>query len=79
MNGFPWLTVAGAIPLVGAVLVALVPSLPADSAPDDVEARSRLVKVLTLAVTLITLVWVIVMATRFHPSGPTFQLTEQYS
>src|SRR5215469_10331972 len=79
MNGFPWLTVAGAIPLAGAVLVALVPSLPADSAPGDVEARSRLVKVLTLAVTLITLVWVIVMATRFNPSGPTFQLTEQYS
>ena len=35
MNGFPWLTVAGAIPLVGAVLVALVPSLHADSAPGD--------------------------------------------
>ena len=79
MNGFPWLTVAGAIPLVGAVLVVLVPSLPADSAPGDVEARSRLVKVLALAVTLITLVWVIVMATRFNTSGPTFQLTEQYS
>ncbi len=79
MNGFPWLTVAGAIPLVGAVLVALVPSLPADIAPGDVEARSRLVKVLALAVTLITLVWVIVMATRFNTSGPTFQLTEQYS
>ena len=44
MNGFPWLTVAGAIPLVGAVLVALVPSMPPDSAPGDVEARSRLVK-----------------------------------
>jgi NADH-quinone oxidoreductase subunit M len=79
MNGFPWLTVAGAIPLVGAVLVALVPSLPTDSAAGDVEARSRLVKVLALAVTLITLVWVIVMATRFNTSGPTFQLTEQYS
>ena len=79
MNGFPWLTVAGAIPLVGAVLVALVPSMPPDSAPGDVEARSRLVKMLALAVTLITLVWVIVMATRFNPSGPTFQLTEQYS
>jgi len=79
MNGFPWLTVAGAIPLAGAIIVALVPSLPADSAPGDVEARSRLVKVLTLAVSVITLVWVIVMATRFNPSGPTFQLTEQYS
>ena len=38
MNGFPWLTVAGAIPLAGAVLVALVPSMPPDSAPGDVEA-----------------------------------------
>jgi len=79
MNGFPWLTVAGAIPLVGAVLVVLVPSLPADSAPGDVEARARLVKLLTLAASLVTLVWVIVMATRFDTSGPTFQLTEQYS
>src|ERR1700728_2890446 len=79
MNGFPWLTVAGAIPLVGAVLVALVPSQPADSAPGDVEARSRLVQVLALDVTLITLVWVIVVDTRLHNSGPTFQLTEQYS
>jgi NADH-quinone oxidoreductase subunit M len=79
MNGFPWLTVAGAIPLAGAILVALVPSMPAGSAPGDVEARSRLVKMLALGVSLVTLVWVIVMATRFSTSGPDFQLTEQYS
>jgi NADH-quinone oxidoreductase subunit M len=79
MNGFPWLTLAGAIPLAGALVVALVPSPPADSAPADIAARSRLVKVLTLAITAITLIWVIVMATRFNPSGPTYQLTEQYS
>ncbi len=79
MNGFPWLTVAGAIPLAGALAVALVPSLPADSAPADVEARSRVVKLLTLAFSLVTLVWVIVMATRFNTSGPAYQLTEQYS
>jgi NADH-quinone oxidoreductase subunit M len=79
MNGFPWLTVAGAIPLAGALLVALVPSMPPDSAPGDVEARSRLVKLLALGVSLVTLVWVIVMATRFNTSGPDFQLTEQYS
>ena len=54
-------------------------SLPADSAPGDVEARYRLVKVLTLAFSLITLVWVIVMATQFSTSGPTYQLTEQYN
>jgi NADH-quinone oxidoreductase subunit M len=79
MNGFPWLTVAGAIPLAGAIAVALVPEMPRDSAPADVEARSRLVKLLALAFSVITLVWVIVMATRFNTSGPDFQLTEQYS
>src|SRR5579875_1815566 len=79
MNGFPWLTVAGAIPLAGALAVALVPSPPRDSAPADVEARSRLVKLLALAFSVITLVWVIVMATRFNTSGPDYQLTEQYS
>jgi len=71
--------VAGAIPLAGAIAVALVPSMPADSAPGDVEARSRLVKMLALGVSVVTLVWVIVMATRFNTSGPDFQLTEQYS
>jgi NADH-quinone oxidoreductase subunit M len=79
MNGFPWLTVAGAIPLVGALAVALVPSPPRDSAPADAGARSRLVKLLALGFSVITLVWVIVMATRFNTSGPDFQLTEQYS
>ena len=79
MNGFPWLTVAGAIPLAGAIAVALVPSLPRDSAPADVEARTRLVKLLALGASLVTLVWVIIMATRFNTSGPTYQLTEQYS
>ena len=79
MNGFPWLTLAGAIPLAGALTVALVPTLPADSAPADIAARSRLVKVLALAFTVVTLVWVIVMATRFNPSGPAYQLNEVYS
>ena len=32
MNGFPWLTLAVAVPLVGSVVVALLPRLPADSA-----------------------------------------------
>src|SRR5258708_5001389 len=79
MNGFPWLTVAGGIPLLGAIVIALVPKMPPDSAPDDVAARNRLVKILALAFSLVTLVWVIVMATRFSTSGPQYQLTEQYS
>jgi NADH-quinone oxidoreductase subunit M len=79
MNGFPWLTVAGAIPLLGALVVALVPSLPRDSAPDDVIARERLVKLLAFGFSVVTLGWVIAMATQFNTSGPTYQLVEQYS
>ncbi|HEX4830759.1 MAG TPA: NADH-quinone oxidoreductase subunit M [Trebonia sp.] len=79
MNGFPWLTVAGAIPLLGAIVIAFVPSRPADSAPGDVAARNRLPKLLALLFSTVTLVWVIVMATRFHTGGPQYQLREQYS
>src|ERR1700733_10764528 len=64
-NGTPWLTVAGGIPLLGAIVVALLPV--------------RLAKVTTLLFALADLVWVIVMATQFNTSGPTFQFTEQYS
>ena len=64
-TGFPWLTVAGGIPLVGAILVSVGPA--------------RLTRWMTLAFSLITLVWVIVMATQYNTSGPTFQFTEEYS
>ena len=66
-SGTPWLTVAGGIPLLGAILVSLLPV--------------RLAKVTTLLFSLVDLVWVIVMATQFNTSssGPTFQFTEEYS
>ncbi len=66
-NGFPWLTIAGAIPLLGAILVAVGPV--------------RLSKMVTLAFSVITLIWVIVMATQFDTSAgaATFQFTEEYS
>jgi NADH-quinone oxidoreductase subunit M len=64
-SGTPWLTVAGGIPLLGAILVALLPT--------------RLAKVTTLLFSVADLVWVIVMATQFNTSGPTFQFTEEYS
>ncbi|HEY1699718.1 MAG TPA: NADH-quinone oxidoreductase subunit M [Trebonia sp.] len=79
MNGFPWLTVAGAIPLLGAIVLTVLPSAPRDSAPADVAARDQLAKVLALVFSLVTLVWFIVMATQFNTSGPTYQFTEQYS
>jgi len=79
MNGFPWLTVAGAIPLAGAIVLALIPGLPADAAPADRRARDLLARWLALASSLATLVVVIVIAVRFDVGGPTFQFTESYS
>ena len=52
MNGFPWLTVAGASRWYALAdsSRACHPLLGAISAPGDVDARSRLAKVLALAV-----------------------------
>jgi NADH-quinone oxidoreductase subunit M len=79
MNGFPWLTIAGAVPLLGAIVIMLVPGLPADSAEADVRARQALAKYLALAFSLITLVVVIIIAVKFQIGGPNFQFTETYS
>ena len=64
-SGTPWLTIAGGIPLLGAILIALLPV--------------RFAKLTALLFTVADLVWVIVMATQFNTSGPTFQFTEEYS
>src|SRR5712672_2931451 len=79
MNGFPWLTVAGAVPLLGAIVIALVPGLPADSAEADRTARGLLAKQLALAFSLLTLVVVIIIAVKFQVGGPNYQFTETYS
>jgi NADH-quinone oxidoreductase subunit M len=79
MNGFPWLTVAGAIPLVGAIVIALIPGLPADSAEADQRARNALAKYLALAFSLLTLVVVIIIAVKFQVGGPNYQFTESVS
>ncbi len=79
MNGFPWLTVAGAAPLLGAIVIMLVPGLPRDSAAGDVRARDELAKWLALAFSLVTLVVVIIIAVRFQVGGPNYQFTETYS
>jgi NADH-quinone oxidoreductase subunit M len=65
---FPWLTVIGAVPLVGAVLVA---AMPRAFAP-----RARHV---ALAVSLITFVLTVVMAFRFDTGrAGEYQFTEQH-
>jgi NADH-quinone oxidoreductase subunit M len=79
MNGFPWLTVAGAIPLAGALVISLVPGLPAGSAETDRRARDALAKWLALAFSLATLVVVIIIAVKFQVGGPNYQFTETYS
>jgi len=79
MNGFPWLTVAGAVPLAGALVVALIPGLPADSAEADRQARNVLTKQLALAFSVATLVVVAIIAAKFQVGGPNYQFTEVYS
>src|SRR5580698_668889 len=80
MSTFPWLTVAGAIPLVGAVVVSLTPGLSAPGAEADRRARAKLVKQITLGFTLVTLAVTIAMATQFKTGAgaPDFQFTQVY-
>ena len=75
MSTFPWLTVAGAIPLVGAVVIAAVPS-PRAIGDAARRGRDQLVKRVALVISLITLAVTIVMALRFSPGGPDFQFTQ---
>src|SRR5271166_1200775 len=79
MNGFPWLTIAGAVPLLGAIVIMLIPGLPADSAEADRQARNVLAKWTALAFSLLTLVVVIIIAVKFQVGGPNYQFTEVYS
>src|SRR5438445_424389 len=80
MNGFPWLTVAGAVPLLGALVIMALPGLPTDGAEADRVARNALAKWLALAFSLATLVVVLVIAIKFQVGGPNnYQFTEIYS
>jgi len=79
MNGFPWLTIAGALPLLGAIVIALIPGLPADSAEADRQARDAMAKWLALAFSLLTLAVVLIIAVKFQVGGPNYQFTETYS
>jgi NADH-quinone oxidoreductase subunit M len=86
MSTFPWLTVAGALPLVGAAVVAVLPtgsgSPATEPAADGTVAdsgqrpRNRLIKQVTLGFTLATLAVIVAMAVQFKPGGPDFQFTQ---
>ena len=79
MNGFPWLTIAGAVPLLGAIVIMAIPGLPQDSAEADRQARNALAKWTALVFSLLTLVVVIIIAVKFQVGGPNYQFTETYS
>ncbi len=78
MSTFPWLTVAGAVPLIGALAIALTPGRSAAGSPADRRARDLLVKRLALVFSLITLALTIVIAVKFRPGGPRFQFQQVY-
>ncbi|MGO9077566.1 MAG: NADH-quinone oxidoreductase subunit M [Streptosporangiaceae bacterium] len=78
MSTFPWLTVAGAIPLVGALAIALTPGRSAPGSDADRRSRGLLVKWMALVFSLLTLGVTIAMAVQFKPGGPRFQFTQTY-
>jgi NADH-quinone oxidoreductase subunit M len=78
MSTFPWLTVAGAIPLVGAIAICLTPGRSAPGSPADRRARDLLVKRIALVFSLITLAVTIAMAVQFKTGGPRFQFQQVY-
>jgi len=69
MTNFPWLTVAGAIPLVGTVAVCLTPGRSAPGTEADRRSRDLLVKRIALVFTLITLGVTAAMAANFTPAA----------
>jgi NADH-quinone oxidoreductase subunit M len=70
MNGFPWLTVAGAVPLFGALVLGLVPGL-----------RGVLAKQVALVTSVATLVVVLIICVKYQTGAGAahYQFTEQYS
>src|SRR6266567_8791945 len=78
MSNFPWLTVAGAIPLAGTLAVCLTPGRSAPGSEAERSARDLLVKRIALVVTLVTLGVTIAMAVAFKVGGPRFQFTQTY-
>src|ERR1043166_8581279 len=73
MTSFPWLTVIGAIPLAGALVIAAIPSAGSERA-----ARDLIAKQVALVASLVTLGLTIAMAVKFSPGGARFQFVQVY-
>ena len=66
MTDFPWLTVLGLLPLVGAVVIMLLP-----------QGNDEQVKQVALGFAVVVLVGVAVMATQFQAAGARFQFNQK--
>src|SRR6516164_649202 len=75
MSSFPWLTVIGAIPLAGALVISIIPTESSDETA-ALAPRDRLTKQIALVTSLVTLGMTIAMAVKFAPGGPAFQFVE---
>ena len=78
MSTFPWLTVIGAVPLAGALAIAVTPGVTAPGGEADRASRRLLVKRLALVFSVITLGLTIAMMVAFSPHGSEFQFTQTY-
>jgi NADH-quinone oxidoreductase subunit M len=67
MSDYPWLTTLGLVPLVGAIVVALLP-----------RGRDLLVKQVALGTSLVVLALTIAMSAAFDPAGARFQFVQAY-
>src|SRR5262249_29260493 len=63
---------------VGAVAISLTPGRSAPGGEADQQARARLVKIIALVTTLVTLGVTIAMAVQFKVGGPQFQFAQTY-
>jgi NADH-quinone oxidoreductase subunit M len=67
-SGFPWVTVIGALPLLGIVAILALP-----------KAREAAAKVVALAASLAAMVASIIMAFAYQTGGSRFQFTQDYN
>src|SRR6266704_5326608 len=77
MTSFPWLTVIGATPLVGALVIAIIPAASSDEKA-VLGPRDLLSKQIALVTSLVTLGVTIAMAVGFKTGGARFQFVQVY-
>src|SRR3984957_8926702 len=78
MRTFPWLPVIGAVPLAGALVIAVTPGVSAPGSEAERAARRLLGQRVALLFSLIALGLTIAMMVAFSPHGNEFQFTQTY-